>query len=71
MKVGVKVASAAANGPIPALRKVALYCVETGEVIEGLVDLDISYSVHGVIEITAKILPSEVIGTSGELYPNR
>lgn len=70
MKIGIKVASASAeSGGIIGLRKIELYCVETGESIEGVVDVHLNYSVLDVIRATVNFIPQEIKGTDEVLYP--
>ena len=71
MKIGIKFASVQEDAAILAIGKAALFCIETGEVIEGVREIDVRYGVNDVITATVEFYPAQIVGTDEQLYPER
>jgi hypothetical protein len=53
---------------IHGLKSVEVYCVETGETVEGVAVASIRFPASGVVEATLEVFPVEIEGTDRILY---
>ena len=74
MHLGIKIASAGGINAkdtiavIVALRNAELFCVETGEVVEGVTMIGYECNVEGAVIGRVAFFPAQIVGTEQPLY---
>jgi hypothetical protein len=73
MKLGIRIATVKPEKPamaLPAFGLAEVYCIETGETVEGVSIVSIEYSAGGVITAQLHVFPVEIEGSERPLFQN-
>ena len=74
MRLGIRVATVNPEKlamALPAFRLAEVYCVETGETVEGVSVASITYPANGVVTAELTVFPCDIDGSDNPLFQNR